>query len=137
MAKRFNLTTVRVSAKTKAGKTISVGTAEHVRVRINQEGVVGRSAGQKMPDEIVDGVIGVTGEIERGQIDFNPQKYLINKNGENPYFDLTGTEKVTGKTFKVFNCKLIGETGVDIALSDYGKDNIPFTACDYDFAGDE
>jgi len=133
--KRFNLTTVQTIARDEEGNEINLGSIENVKMTISLTKSVPHQAGKRLPDEIVGGVIDVKGSFERAQTDFNPMNTLVNKNGDDPYFDLIGTEEVSGKTFSVFNCQVSGDlNGVDVGLSDYSKQTINFDALDYEFA---
>lgn len=132
--KRFNLTTVQTIIRDEDGNEINLGSIEKVTITINLTKTVAHQAAKRLPDEIVGGIITVKGSFDRAQTDFNVQNSLINKNGEDPYFDLIGTEEISGKTFSVFNAQISGDVnGIDVGLSDYGKQTISFDALDYDF----
>jgi hypothetical protein len=132
--KRFNLTTVQVVMRDDDGSEINLGSVEQVTVTISQTTSTAHEGGKKLPDEIVDGIISIKGSIERAMTDFNVMNTLIKKKGENPYFDLIGTEQISGKTASVFNCKISGDIdALNTGLSDYTKQTISFEALDYDF----
>jgi len=133
--KRFNLTTVQVIARDEDGDEVNLGSIEKVTLTVALSKTVAHQGGKKLPDEIVNGTMTVKGSFDRAQTDFNVMNTLINKDGDDPYFDLIGTEQVSGKTFSVFNAQISGDvTGVDVSLSDYSKQTLNFDALDYEFA---
>lgn len=133
--KRFNLTTVQLTLLDEDGNDVNLGSIEKVTVTVTVNKSIAHQGGQRLPDEIVGGTITVKGSFDRAQTDFDVMNTLINKNGEDPYFDLVGTEQVSGKTFSVFNAQISGDVaGVDVQLSDYAKQTISFDALDYKFA---
>jgi hypothetical protein len=130
--KRFNLTSVSVTLLTENGQDVYIGSAESIGMTIEQSTTTAHQANSKMPVEIVDGIIKISGKISRAQVDFDPHTTLIVKNGVNPYFNLVATESVSGKIVRVKNCKITGGIGIDISLSDYAKDEFSFEALDYE-----
>lgn len=130
--KRYNLTSVQISMMIN-GQTYVIGSAESAEVFVTQTTSTAHQANSKMPAEIVDGIISIKGKVSRAQIDFQPHNLLINKDGENPEFQIYAYEKIQGKQIAVFNCKITGDIGTSIALDGWAKDDFSFEARDYDF----
>lgn len=133
MAKRFNLTSVALTAKTEEGVEINIGSAEEATFTANTSNKPAHQANSKMPVENVDGIITVAGSIKRATVDWDNFK-LLNKTGENPIFTITAVERISNRVMSVTGCKIKGDLAVNMTLSDYVTDTIEFDALDYDFA---
>lgn len=107
-----------------------IGGAQSLNVELAQENSVYGEAGTNKPIFILPGEMRYTGSIEKVEFDFTFAKDVIDfEEGNNPYFTLTGINKVTGETVTVVDAVFKGWKW-NPQMSEATKTDYPFDALD-------
>jgi len=111
-----------------------VGGCQSLSLSVEQDNKPIHAAGSKKPREIMDGQITISGSVEELFLDVETIKELVDqKNGNNPYFKITGVTKNKDplRTISIMDAKFKGFS-LELGLTDETKVSRDFDALDWD-----
>ena len=132
--KRFNLTDVKLTLDIN-GNSIAIGGAEECSLTVTREINAAHEAGSYKTAELVEQLETVEGTLTRAFIDIDTIKFVYPQNqSELPEVTITGVIQNQEKLqyIKVVGAKFKGFDINGLALTDFAKNSMNFSALDWD-----